>query len=779
VRHLRETVRFSDGLSELMKEGGRVLLEVGPGQTLKGLTRVHPDSGPEQVAIASARHPRESRPDEQVLAGAVGQLWMSGVDVDWAALHASEHRRRVALPTYPFERQRYSIARSRSQPASVSLPWAQGGKKADIADWFYRPTWRSETLPLEGPGDLGGEGSCWLVFADGCGLGQRMGHRLEEAGRRVISVVPGERFERREESAYAIRPGEAGDYEALLRELKAEDTVPDRIVHLWGVTGKDEPPLSLERSLDLGFWSLVFLAQALGSQSVDKEVGLTVVTSGMQEVGWEGLACPEKATVLGPCRVIPQEYANVTCRCVDVMTPGSGAWRGDEIDRLLAECGDRLGEPVVAHRKNERWVQTFEALRLEAREGAASRLREAGVYLITGGLGGIGLELAQFLVEAVRARIILVGRTGLPVREEWEAWLSSRDEGETTSRRIRKVQALEAKGGEVLVLSADVSDRQQMEDAFVAAEARFGEIHGVIHSAGVAPGGVVQLKTREMAEQVLAPKVRGTLVLEALLEERHPDFVVLCSSLASVLGVPGQVDYCAANAFQDAFARRRAGVGGPFVLSLNWDTWREAGMAIETEAPRGFRDASPQRLDSNDGILSTEGIEVFARALGRPLPQLLVSTLDLPPRLAHYRALNKTAVEAARETSSRHPRPELAIPYVAPGNEVEQIVADAWQELLGFERVGIHDNFFDLGGHSLLGTQVVNRLRQTFQVNLKLQTLFDAPTVVELARAIVESEPQPGHAREIARLALSIESLSGDEVEQMLQEQKTTGAYDR
>ena len=747
VRHLRETVRFGEGLSELVKEGGRVLLEVGPGQTLKGLARQHPDCGQEQVAIASARHSRESRPDEQVLAGALGRLWLAGVDVDWAGLHAGEHRRRVALPTYPFERQRYWIDGLRVQPVKVTAPLAPAGKKADIADWFYRPTWRSTTLPFDGPGDLGGEGSAWLVFADACGLGPRVAQRLEQQGRRAISVTPGERFERMGGSAYTIRPGDAADYEALLRELKAQDQVPDRIAHLWGVTGRDEPPPSLERSLDFGFYSLVFLAQALGGQNVDKEVGLTVVTSGMQEVSGEGLASPEKATVLGPCRVIPQEYANVSCRTVDIAVPESGAWPDDEIDGLLAECSDRRGEPLVAHRRDERWVQTFEAVRLEPREHAASRLRDKGVYLITGGLGGIGLELAQFLVEAVHARVVLVGRTGLPAREEWEGWLSSHGEAESTSRRIRKVQALEASGGEVLVLSADVSDRRQMEDAFAGAEARFGEIHGVIHSAGVAPGGVVQLKTREMAERVLAPKVAGTLVLAALLKERHPDFVVLCSSLASILGVPGQVDYCAANAFQDAFARRQAGLGGHFVLSLNWDTWRQAGMAIEGEAPRAFREGPPE-MASGDGILSTEGTEVFARALARSRPQLLVSTVELEPRRALFRALHETPGEALREAAARHPRPDLATPYAAPGNEVEQTVADVWQQLLGFERVGIHDNFFDLGGHSLLLVQVHRRLKELFPGrDLTVVELFTHSTVATLAAHLSAAPGEPAPAR--------------------------------
>jgi NAD(P)-dependent dehydrogenase (short-subunit alcohol dehydrogenase family) len=273
-----------------------------------------------------------------------------------------------------------------------------------------------------------------------------------------------------------------------------------------------------------------------------------------------------------------------------------------------------------------------------------------------------------------------------------------------------------------------------MEEAFAAAEARLGPIHGVIHAAGVAPGGVIQLKTREMAERVLAPKVQGTLVLDAVLKGRPTDFVVLCSSLASVLGVPGQVDYCAANAFQDAFARARAGASGPFILSLNWDTWTEAGMAVESEAPRGAGEALAGLAPAGEGMLSAEGIEVFARALGRSRPQLIVSTVELEPRAERFRSWSEPPAEVAGATAARHPRPEMAIPYVAPRSPAEQTVAEVWQELLGFESVGIHDNFFDLGGHSLLLIQVHRRLKELFPGReLTVGELFTHSTVATLA----------------------------------------------
>jgi NAD(P)-dependent dehydrogenase (short-subunit alcohol dehydrogenase family) len=754
-RQLRATVRFGDAVAELLRDERRVALEVGPGRTLAALLRAHPAHRSSQPVISSLPLPRDGRTETEAVLEALGRLWVAGAEVDWVSFRGGETRRRVHLPTYPFERQRYWIDVPRAEPPTAPRFPVATGKRADLADWFYRPAWRSSVPPLDGPGREGG--SCWLVFVDECGLGARLVERLRRRERRVITVEPRPRFERRQKSAFGIRPGVAADYERLLSELRAEGAAPDRIAHLWGVTPREGPGPSLEPSQDLGFYSLVFLAQALGSQSADGEVALTVVTSGMQEVSGEGLLYAEKATVLGPCRVIPQEYPTVSCRSVDVVAPESGAWRDEEIGWLLAECSAREGDPVVAYRGRERWVQGFEAVRLEDREPRAARLRDRGVYLITGGLGGIGLEIAEFLLDSVKARLVLVGRSGMPAREEWAAWVDREGETHATSRRIRKVQALEARGGEVLLLQADVSDRRQMEEVLARAEARFREVNGVIHAAGVAPGGVIQLKTREMAARVLAPKVAGTLVLGALLRDRRPDFVVLCSSLASVLGIPGQSDYCAANAFQDAFARRCAGAGGPFVLSLNWDTWSETGMAASEAA-------------TPTGILSSEGKEAFARALAQPLAQLMVSTVDLAPRLAQHRALGKaSSVDAAAVAPTRYRRPELAVSYAAPRDELEQAIVEVWQELVGFEPVGIHDDFFDLGGHSLLAMQMINRLRQTYRVPLRLQALFEAPTVAGLARTIVASEPRSGQAHEIARLARKIESLSDEEVEALLQ----------
>ena len=242
---------------------------------------------------------------------------------------------------------------------------------------------------------------------------------------------------------------------------------PTVIVHLWNVTPHDHTQSGIdvfEKLQDLGFYSLIFLAQALGKQNILDPLRIGVVSTHIQEVTGEEALCPEKATVLGPCKVIPQEYPNISCLSIDIVMPQSGTSQEEKlIDQLIAEIVAKPSDSVIAYRGNHRWVETFEAVRLDGKARHPMRLREGGVYLITGGLGRIGLVLAEYLARTVRAKLILIGRSAFPGRDEWEQWLATHGEEDRVSRRIRKVQALEELGAEVLIISADVANEEQMQ----------------------------------------------------------------------------------------------------------------------------------------------------------------------------------------------------------------------------------------------------------------------------------------------------------------------------
>jgi hypothetical protein len=288
-----------------------------------------------------------------------------------------------------------------------------------------------------------------------------------------------------------------------------------------------------------------------------------------------------------------------------------------------------------------------------------------------------------------------------------------------------------------------VADEEQMATVVQEAVTRFGTIHGIVHAAGMPGIGLIQLKTPEMAVQVLGPKVQGTLALERVLasQEITPDFLVLFSSITSATGGgPGQVDYCAANAFLDAYARSRVG-RDCLTVAVNWGEWKwnawEEGLDGFDEETQNFFRQNRERF----GIAFDEGYKALKHILSCNLPQVVVSTQDFCAIVKGSRQLTTANIlqrgsRGARDTTTLYPRPELMTPYVAPQTETEQRIVEVWQSILGLETVGIHDNFLELGGNSLLGIQLLSRLRQFFQVNLPLRVLFEAPTVGEMALAI-------------------------------------------
>ncbi|MCP4659390.1 MAG: amino acid adenylation domain-containing protein, partial [bacterium] len=761
VEHLRRTVRFSEGLGELLREPERVLLEVGPGNALSTFAREHPQRDSEQTVLHSLPHPNDRRSDPAFLLTAVGRLWLAGVKIDGAGFYAHERRRRLPLPGYPFERRRFWIAKGEgavaAAPAALKL-----GKKPDVGDWFYLPSWKRAADPgpfsAEPPSDR-----CWLVLTDEVGVGSRLAERLQQRGCDVMSVRTGERFGRNDDGQYTLNPSAREDYDSLFDELRSLDKSPGVIAHLWTLTPTPaglSGAATFDRMQELGFQSLLFLAQAIGNHLSSEKVEIGVISDHLHEVSGGEVLSPEKATVLGPCKVIPQEFPNLTCRSIDVELPEPGNAHREELpDKLIAELLSPPDEPIVAYRGPFRWVRTFERRRLEPAAEPPARLRRGGVYLITGGMGGIGLVIAQYLARAVAgARLVLVGRSPLPERQEWEPWLESHDEQEATSRKIRKIRELEAIGAEVLPASADVADAEQMRRVVARTGERFGKIHGVIHAAGLAGGGLIQLKTPEEVARVFRPKALGLLNLEALFNDSDPDFLVLFSSISSVLGEFGQVDYCAANTFLDAFAERRRAAGDAFTVAINWDTWQEVGIAVSTEVPEEMRQLREEAIQL--GISNLEGQDAFGRILaGSAGPQVIVCTRDLEAAIGQVKEFTRSRLLAAdglgQATGRKHPRPQLDTSYAAPANETEEAVAELWQEVLGLEQVGRNDNFFDLGGHSLLATQLMSRLRGALRVALPLERLFAAPTVAGLAEAVlaVRAEQTPSGTPELAAAA--------------------------
>jgi amino acid adenylation domain-containing protein len=741
VRHFRSAVQFSRGIDRVWEEEC-ILLEVGPGHTLVNLARAHAAARqPGRSAIASLPHRRNPRPERIALLEALGRLWGRGVAVDFRAFWAPETRRRVRLPTYPFERQRHwidgSVKRFLEQEASRG--------RSDPTRWLYVPGWRRTAKPPPKTPP-----ARWLVLHDRDALGQRLASLLEARGHLVARVEAGADYAQLDERAFRVTPARTEDHGRVLKTLREDGFVPDAIVHLWCASVEGGVGARVER----GFHASLALARALESEGQQTPIRLGVVTVQGHDVAGEGLRDAASAVVLGPCKVIPQEQRRLRCANVDLHAEELAGNADATLEHVIGELTGDLDEPVVAYRGGYRWVQSFERM---TADDDAPELRRGGTYLITGGLGAIGLALARHLARTRGARLALLGRSPLPPPDRWDAWAEAHGADDVTSQQIAALRAIEQAGGEYYLARADVTDRDALERAVADVRAHFGRIDGVFHGAGVVGGGL-RVDTIEERDKVLAPKVTGTLNLMAALEAEPPDFVVLCSSIMAICPI-GQADYAAASAFLDAFAQSRRGAA-PRVLSIDFDAWRGSGMFERVAAKLG---QSSWLTEREAGLSPEEGVVMFERALACNEPQVIVSTVSLDEQIRRSREIDFMSLaaeldERAAPATTQHARPSLDTEYVAPSTDIERTVAEIVEDVLGISQVGVHDNFFELGGHSLMATQVVSRLRRAFPVELALRSLFERPTVSAIA-AQLEAALHGERAGEVS----PIERISRDQ----------------
>ncbi|MEK6675437.1 MAG: SDR family NAD(P)-dependent oxidoreductase [Planctomycetota bacterium] len=599
VQHLRHTIHFGDGIGTLLQTPGRVIIEVGPGKTLSSLAKQHPSMKPGQGVLSSMRHPEEKVSDAAYFLTALGQAWATGIPFDLTKLWEGETRQRIPLPTYAFQHQKYWI-----EPGKVTTETREDvsavKRIADFEDWFYRPVWKRGEAEsrVDEP-----SGVTTLLFMDDAGIGERLAERLRKRGHEVLLVRESDGYHQTNPTEFYLSPEQGREgYDHLVRDFVNLGKMPSRVIHLWLVTANEgfRPGSSFfHRNQERGFYSLFFLAQAMADEGVRGPRQITVVSNGMQQVENEPLPYPDKSTVLGPCKVIPREIPGYTCTTIDLALPqgsrrrwGGGKAAPGDLDKLVnlleAECLSKPGNDVAAYRDGQRWVQQYERSRLLPPENKrAPKLRNGGVYLITGGLGGIGLAVAGHFAETVQAKLVLISRSGLPPKKEWDVWEKRNGTSNGLSEKIRSVRALESKGAEVLVAAADVTDVEAMRRVIAETRERFGRLDGVIHAAGTLNDGLIQTKSQAEIEEVFAPKIQGTLVLDSLLRDADLDFFVLFSSTSTVLGPPGQVDYVAANAFLNAFAQHRNGQDRANTVAVNWGVWNEVGMAAEASSRMG------------------------------------------------------------------------------------------------------------------------------------------------------------------------------------------------
>lgn len=639
------------------------------------------------------------------------EQWLSGAEIDWAALHDG-HRRRVPLPTYPFQRQRYWIDPPSNRPAMPQpLPQIADVPERDLADWFYHPVWRIVPLPHNEVTGLDERGPWWVLANDD--LGEAVAKTLEELGANVVLLRPGTEYTA-DDGTVTVRPDAQCDYTRAVKEFGR----PGTVLHAWSLGAAND----FDAAQDLGFHPARALTGALAEAEEAGAVELIFCTQGAVAAVGGDLTHPEQGTLHGLGPVIGQEVPNITCRLVDIDLTAFGS-----IDALakevVAEACTGLRDQV-ALRRNDRWVQTYEQIRVDAQ--ARRPIPEGGTVLITGGLGDVGVVLGEHLASTRNCNLVLTVRTPLPPEEEWAAY----PEGDRASRHIRTVQRLRAQGVDVLALAADVSDRDQMAEVVEKTRQRFGRIDAVIHGAGISGAqyfGLTADMTRDQVAAHFTAKIAGLRVLQDVLGDTDAPVRVTVSSLSSMLGGLGFAAYAASNSGMDTYARALEGRW----LTVNWEGW---GLRGEEDHPM------PATTIMEYWMQPDEGVEIFERSLamaGR-VSQLVTSSGPLKPRLAQWTDVRGQQENAVQQ---RHERPPLSTPYEPPAPGDETAIAEIWCEVLGIADIGVHDNFFDLGGHSLTAVRLMGRIRVTYG-GVPISAVIEHPTIRELTKVLSANKEQ-------------------------------------
>jgi acyl transferase domain-containing protein len=705
ANHTRQPVRFADGIARLLKETSCVLIEVGPGRTLTAMGMQNPATNGNFSRFSPLmRNVNEPQTDMNALLNGLGNMWLNGVSIDWQVLHGDNHRFRIPLPTYPFERQRYWI-----EPETDGF--VPGRSMAGPQEPFYLPAWKN-TPPNYA--EKSKEPGCYLVFGavkgEASGLSKKLVRELQQIGHTVISVREGKKFSARGNN-YTLRSSHGEDYRKLFSALKDKGLKPAGVFHLWNVAPVGKKALkATEAFLWRSFFSLFFIARAAKQNELPEGFQLVVISSNVQQVMGDEELHPERAMLLGPCKVIPQEIAGILCCSIDIPIPkAKSPQEAFIINQVISELGRPDRETVIALRGKNRWVQFYEPVSLPPiPENTIPKLRREGVYLITEDYRGITFQLALFLARELNARLILVTYTILPEPRERDKWVEEHGPQDPTSRLILTVRELEAIKADIIMVRANISDLSQMDKIIRAAREQYGTIHGVIHGTGMSVGE--QGTGLQALVGNLAPKIRGIRILNELFRDIPLDFTVLCSSLSSEIGGPGQIANAAAESFLNAYARSSSENTNHPALSVKWD-----------------RELSDNSL-----------WQAFLRILhGARSPQVIVCERDL----FHLLEQGSDEVEEQEQqekdiSDAGYARPNLPTEYISPSGDMEEQLADMWQDLLGVKEVGRNDSFFRLGGHSLVALQLLNRVRETFDVEMSAETSFEAPTIAELAERI-------------------------------------------
>lgn len=573
-----------------------------------------------------------------------------------------------------------------------------------------------------------------LIFKDKSGVTEAFAEKLSGVDAYFVEI--GESNEVLGEKSYRVDATERG-YDWLLEQIGAKTL--DHVFHFASVDFAQEKTdyEGYRAALNSGLYSMFLFPKAM-LRKISGKTNFHLITENAYIVNGDEKIKALNRSFAALTKTLVQEYTNCTFHCFDITKQVSA----DELYNAVIHADDQL---IVALRDGKAYCEVLESKNVSDLEESKYDVSKDGVYLITGGTGGLGLEIAKYLAEVGVGAICLLARGPMPAREKWVE-IVEKNRNKKMIARIHAIEQMEEFGAKVTVKSADVCDREAMQKVIDELHSEYGAVRGVVHCAGVAGDGFLYNKTIEIFNDVVNPKIMGMATITDLLKDHKPDFIVMFSSMQSAFGGSGQGDYTAANAFLDAYAEelRNEGI---CAKTINWPGWSETGMAVDFGVSNEmtlFTSVSTKKaLIAFDFIMRHEISNVIPGELSMQF--LMMARQMLPFKLstainrevARFEAKNSANLEKGASRRSFNPD-ELVIlgkdanEYTATEKEVALIYA----AVLDLTEIDIFENFNAMGGDSIIAAEVLKLLNEKYNDILNISDMFTYSCVMDMAEHI-------------------------------------------
>jgi acyl transferase domain-containing protein/acyl-CoA synthetase (AMP-forming)/AMP-acid ligase II/acyl carrier protein len=835
VRQVNQVARLAEIADAVAEFGLRIVLALNPHTELAATLQANPER--DQTFVPSVD--REGDPKARSVFESLAALYARGATIRWEAVNQNAPRKRIPLPTNPWRRRRYGFNRSDSagetpsQKLSPIIERLLEGKSEEIAweleknnrfsdaerkllprvldgliaehrwqqsassirGWLYEVKWQTgpqwkALLRQDGPdqigttsalglGDfypitkqastgadaneassraMGGKPGHWIVFADREGLAEELAVVLERRGDSCSLITKGKSYEASELGPIRIAPDRLTDFQQLFAKVR-----PPRIkgiLYLWSIDCDAKPdPTAFDGAahMEEACHSFLYMVQSLLGAGLTPVPTLTLITRGAMAVTGSaeknGLV---QSGMWGITRILALEHPEYKPAALD-LDPHT---QPDEPEAIAAEISEENREPAVAFRAGERYLARL-AQYFPAEPPVRAALAPDATYLISGGLGGLGLTVAEWMISSGARHLVLASR------------------GKPDPLTAEKLRHLGQTGTRITLVQVDVSIRADVAHVLEQIESSGIPLRGIVHAAGVLEDGMLVQLSWERFRRVLRPKVAGAWHLHTLTQKDRLEFFVLFSSVASLIGAPGQANYVAANTFLDALAHHRRSQGLP-ALSINWGPWADVGMAARHDV------VERAKAKGIDLIPPRQGLEALELLLSQRAAQVSVVPIaweqfrSTVARQPFFSALAGTATEALESRNNFLMEFQMASP-VRQKILLQDYIRSQAMKVLGVDttaEIDLEQDMLSGGMDSLASTELRNNLQASLGIQLPSTLVYDCPTIGGIAELLFsrltspsaiskESEPVLGQVGDTPNL----DSLSEHELGALLDEE--------